>query len=143
MRVLPAWLAIAKIVAIERPHRAAGGFQHRLWRTGVPLHGTAEARIEIGNPLCQPAEFQAGAEVEHARDAPSLKERVQQCGIAMMLAGHHGKPFADIFSEFNGDFYAIDPHLFSPAQVIVTAMENGQTYRSGRLMPELVDASFA
>jgi methenyltetrahydromethanopterin cyclohydrolase len=56
---------------------------------------------------------------------------------------HHGKPFADIFSEFNGDFYAIDPHLFSPAEVIVTAMENGQTYRSGRLMPELVDASFA
>lgn len=55
----------------------------------------------------------------------------------------HGKPFADIFSEFNGDFYAIDPHLFSPAEVIVTAMESGQTYRSGRLMPDLVDASFS
>ncbi len=54
----------------------------------------------------------------------------------------HGKPFAEIFSAFNGDFYAIDPHLFSPAEVIVTAMESGQTYRSGRLMPELVNASF-
>ncbi|CAM5767283.1 Methenyltetrahydromethanopterin cyclohydrolase [Labrys miyagiensis] len=55
----------------------------------------------------------------------------------------HGKPFAEIFSAFNGDFYAIDPHLFSPAEVMVTALENGQTYRGGQIMPELVNASFS
>lgn len=43
----------------------------------------------------------------------------------------HGQPFADIFKSFNGDFYAIDPHLFSPAEVIVTAIETGDTFRSG------------
>lgn len=55
----------------------------------------------------------------------------------------HGKPFAEIFSRFKGDFYAIDPHLFSPAEVIVTALENGETFRGGQLMPDLVDASFS
>ncbi|MEK1855061.1 MAG: methenyltetrahydromethanopterin cyclohydrolase [Phyllobacterium sp.] len=43
----------------------------------------------------------------------------------------YGQPFADIFKKFKGDFYAIDPHLFSPAEVIVTSVETGDTFRSG------------
>jgi methenyltetrahydromethanopterin cyclohydrolase len=43
----------------------------------------------------------------------------------------HGQPFAEIFKRFNGDFYAIDPLLFSPAEVIVTAIETGDTFRAG------------
>ena len=43
----------------------------------------------------------------------------------------HGKPFAEIFKAFNGDFYAIDPLLFSPAEAIVTAIETGETFRTG------------
>lgn len=43
----------------------------------------------------------------------------------------HGQPFAEIFKRFDGDFYAIDPLLFSPAEVIVTAIESGETFRAG------------
>jgi methenyltetrahydromethanopterin cyclohydrolase len=43
----------------------------------------------------------------------------------------HGQPFAEIFKRFKGDFYAIDPLLFSPAEVIVTAIETGDTFRTG------------
>jgi len=43
----------------------------------------------------------------------------------------HGKPFAEIFKAFNGDFYAIDPLLFSPAEAIVTAIDTGETFRTG------------
>ncbi len=43
----------------------------------------------------------------------------------------HGQPFAQIFKQFNGDFYAIDPLLFSPAEVIVTAIDTGDTFRAG------------
>ncbi len=43
----------------------------------------------------------------------------------------YGQPFADIFKQFKGDFYAIDPLLFSPAEVLVTAIETGDTFRSG------------
>lgn len=55
----------------------------------------------------------------------------------------HGAPFSDVFKRFNGDFYAIDPHLFSPAEVIVTALDSGRSYRAGKLAPDLVDASFS
>src|SRR4029078_10655311 len=55
----------------------------------------------------------------------------------------YGRPFAEIFKSVKGDFYAIDPMLFSPATVIVTAIETGETFRAGRVNPGLVDASFA
>ena len=55
----------------------------------------------------------------------------------------YGAPFAEVFARFKGDFYAIDPHLFSPAEVIVTALGSGRSYRGGALAPDLVDASFA
>ena len=55
----------------------------------------------------------------------------------------YGQPFAEIFKRFKGDFYAIDPMLFSPAQVTVTALETGESFHAGRLNLDLLDASFA
>lgn len=55
----------------------------------------------------------------------------------------HGRPFAEIFKTYKGDFYAIDPMLFSPAEAIVTAVETGQTFRAGRIDDALLDASFS
>lgn len=55
----------------------------------------------------------------------------------------YGRPFAEIFKRFKGDFYAIDPLLFSPAQVTVTALDTGESFHAGRLNLELLDASFA
>jgi methenyltetrahydromethanopterin cyclohydrolase len=56
---------------------------------------------------------------------------------------HHGQPFADIFKRFKGDFYAIDPMLFSPAEVTVTAIESGGSFRAGHIDLKLLDASFS
>lgn len=55
----------------------------------------------------------------------------------------YGRPFAEVFAAFGGDFYAIDGALFSPAEVLVTAVDSGRSFRGGALAPELVDASFA
>ena len=55
----------------------------------------------------------------------------------------YGRPFAEIFRANKGDFYAIDPMLFSPAAAIVTAMDSGESFHAGRLDPALLDASFA
>ena len=54
----------------------------------------------------------------------------------------HGKPFAEIFKAYNGDFYQIDPMLFSPAVALVTAVETGQTFRAGKIEEGQLDASF-
>jgi methenyltetrahydromethanopterin cyclohydrolase len=55
----------------------------------------------------------------------------------------YGRPFADIFSEAHGDFYKIDPMLFSPATVSICNLDTGSTFRAGELAPDIVDASFS
>ena len=54
----------------------------------------------------------------------------------------YGKPFADIFKAYEYDFFKIDPMLFSPASVIVTAVESGKSFRAGQLDNALLDQSF-
>jgi len=54
----------------------------------------------------------------------------------------YGAPFAEIFRRFKGDFYAIDPMLFSPAEAIVTAVETGASFHAGAIDLDLIDASF-
>ena len=53
----------------------------------------------------------------------------------------YGTPFYDIFQRYEGDFYKIDPLLFSPAEVWLTSAESGRTFHAGRLNPEVLDAS--
>ncbi len=54
----------------------------------------------------------------------------------------YGKPFAEVFKAYEYDFFKIDPMLFSPASVIVTAVESGNSYRAGELDNALLDLSF-
>lgn len=54
----------------------------------------------------------------------------------------YGKPFAEIFKAYEYDFFKIDAMLFSPASVIVTAVESGKSFRAGKLDNELLDLSF-
>jgi methenyltetrahydromethanopterin cyclohydrolase len=53
----------------------------------------------------------------------------------------YGTPFYDIFQRYQGDFYKIDPLLFSPAEVWLTSTETGRTFHGGRLNPEVLEAS--
>ena len=53
----------------------------------------------------------------------------------------YGTPFYEIFQRYGGDFYKIDPLLFSPAEVWLTSTESGRTFHAGRLNPEVLEAS--
>jgi len=72
-----------------------------------------------------------------ASDARGLAE-----ALPAARSRDYGAPFAQVFKAAKGDFYAIDPMLFSPAAVIVTAIESGQSFAAGKLAPDLLDASF-
>ncbi len=54
----------------------------------------------------------------------------------------YGKPFAEVFKAVNMDFYQIDPLLFSPAAVTVTALASGKSFHAGKLDAALLDVSF-
>jgi len=53
----------------------------------------------------------------------------------------YGTPFYEIFQRYEGDFYKIDPLLFSPAEVWLTSTETGRTFHAGHLNPEILEAS--
>lgn len=54
----------------------------------------------------------------------------------------YGRPFKEIFDSAGGDFYAIDPHLFSPAAVQLISTTTGDVVSFGRVAPELLARSF-
>jgi len=72
-----------------------------------------------------------------ASEARALADRMPSKG-----SRDYGRPFADIFKRVKGDFYAIDPMLFSPAKVIVTATETGESFARGDVDADMLDASF-
>lgn len=45
----------------------------------------------------------------------------------------YGTPFYETFQRYDGDFYKVDPHLFSPAEVYLTSAESGRTFQAGRI----------
>jgi methenyltetrahydromethanopterin cyclohydrolase len=73
-----------------------------------------------------------------ASDA-ELEELAEQ--IPASASRDYGTPFYEIFQRYGGDFYKIDPLLFSPAEVWLTSTESGRTFHAGRLNPEVLEAS--
>ncbi len=60
--------------------------------------------------------------------------------IPSSASSDYGQPFYRLFKQY-GDFYKIDPLLFSPAQVIINNVASGKSYRAGRLNAEVLGAS--
>ena len=84
-----------------------------------------------------------GGRVQLFVDADDADARQLAEQLPSSSSSDHGAPFAEIFGRVNGDFYKIDGALFSPAEAIVTSVKTGNTFRGGRLEPDLVEASFA
>lgn len=54
----------------------------------------------------------------------------------------YGRPFAEIFAGYDMDFYKVDPLLFSPARVTVSALDHGKSFTAGSFDAELIARSF-
>lgn len=100
-----------------------GGFLTAMGRTNDAILYGGTVHLHVTGPDAEA--------VELANRLPSSASR------------DHGRPFAEVFATVKGDFYAIDPMLFSPARVTVTALDSGHSFHAGTLAPELVERSFA
>lgn len=84
-----------------------------------------------------------GAQVVlHVRgDDDSLNQIGPQ--VPSSASAEHGKSFREIFARHNGDFYAVDPLLFSPARVTFVNQETGRSWQFGQYEPQVLAESFA
>ena len=55
----------------------------------------------------------------------------------------YGTPFYDLFQRHGGDFYQIDPLLFSPAEVTFNNLSTGRTFHAGGVNVELLKQMIA
>ncbi len=54
----------------------------------------------------------------------------------------HGEPFATIFARYGHDFYKVDPHLFSPAEVVFQNVSTGRVHAFGATDDAILARSF-
>jgi methenyltetrahydromethanopterin cyclohydrolase len=82
-----------------------------------------------------------GGEARYTIKAPDAELEKLAEQLPASASRDYGTPFYEIFQRFEGDFYKIDPLLFSPAEVWLTSTESGRTFHAGRLNPEVLEAS--
>lgn len=72
-------------------------------------------------------------------------ESLQTIGpqVPSCASADYGQPFAKLFAKYDGDFYKIDPLLFSPAVVTLVNIETGNSFQFGKLNPEVLANSFS
>ncbi|MEO7137542.1 MAG: methenyltetrahydromethanopterin cyclohydrolase [Gemmatimonadales bacterium] len=82
-----------------------------------------------------------GGQARYTIKAPDAELEKLAEQVPASASRDYGTPFYEIFQRYGGDFYKIDPLLFSPAEVWLTSTESGRTFHAGRLNPEVLEAS--
>jgi methenyltetrahydromethanopterin cyclohydrolase len=62
--------------------------------------------------------------------------------VPALASESYGKPFLEIFEAAGRDFYQIDPHLFSPAEIVFQNLDTGRVHRFGEIAPKVLCKSF-
>jgi methenyltetrahydromethanopterin cyclohydrolase len=75
-----------------------------------------------------------------ADDDEALRQLVLR--LPASASSDYGEPFGSVLQRANFDFYAIDPLLFSPAQIRLTSLASGRSFEAGRVNLEVLERSF-
>jgi methenyltetrahydromethanopterin cyclohydrolase len=73
-------------------------------------------------------------------DDDALRELVER--LPASASSDYGEPFGKVLKAANFDFYAIDPLLFSPAQIRLTSVGSGRSFEAGAVNLEVLERSF-
>ncbi|MCF7935679.1 MAG: methenyltetrahydromethanopterin cyclohydrolase [Synergistales bacterium] len=74
-----------------------------------------------------------GGDVWYAVDCEDSAAEAVLERLPSSAARDFGVPFAELFKRYDGDFYQIDPLLFSPARVTLNNLATGRIFRAGEL----------
>lgn len=70
-------------------------------------------------------------------DLADIVTRIPSCS-----SGSHGSSFLELFEAAGRDFYALDPHVFAPAEVVLHNLETGVVHAHGTVDEALTRRSF-
>lgn len=115
---------------------------HKAHVQGFPLHQVLDGSGTAPLPPPAPDMVDAmgrtndailyGGRVHLAVDAEDDAARALADSLPSSNSPDYGRPFAEVFREYEFDFYRIDPNLFAPAEAWVSSLRSGRTWRAGR-----------
>lgn len=116
---------------------------HKAHVLGFPLHqvigGSGTAPLPPPSPDMVDAMGRTndailyGARVHLSVDADDNAARALADSLPSANSRDYGRPFAEVFREYEFDFYRVDPNLFAPAEAWVSSLKSGRTWRAGAL----------
>jgi methenyltetrahydromethanopterin cyclohydrolase len=83
-----------------------------------------------------------GGEVMLWVDASDEEVEAAGAKLPSSSSSDYGQLFADLFQRYGGDFYKIDPMLFSPAKVAINNLATGRYFEFGEINQGLLMKSF-
>ena len=83
-----------------------------------------------------------GGQVELTVDAPDDELEALVERLPSSASDDFGEPFGKVLKEADWDFYAIDPLLFSPAEVQLVSVQSGRSFHAGGVRLDVLEQSF-
>ena len=83
-----------------------------------------------------------GGQVELTVDAPDDELEAVVPRLPASASRDYGEPFGAVLERSGWDFYAIDPLLFSPAEVRLTSAQSGRSFHAGGIDMTVLERSF-
>jgi methenyltetrahydromethanopterin cyclohydrolase len=83
-----------------------------------------------------------GGQVELTVDAPDDELEGLVDRLPSSASDDFGEPFGKLLEAADWDFYAIDPLLFSPAEVRLVSVESGRSFHAGGVRLDVLEQSF-
>ena len=83
-----------------------------------------------------------GGQVELTVDAPDEELESIVPRLPASASDDYGEPFSSVLEGAGGDFYEIDPLLFSPAEVRLTSVSSGHSFHAGGVDLSVLERSF-
>ena len=73
---------------------------------------------------------------------PTTSSRGSSTRLPSSASEDFGEPFGKLLEAADWDFYAIDPMLFSPAEVRLVSVESGRSFHAGGVRLDVLERSF-
>jgi methenyltetrahydromethanopterin cyclohydrolase len=128
-------------VAMHKAHELKFPLDHIVDGTGTaPLSPPAPDFIKAMGRTNDAIVFAGQVQLYVRGDDESAKQLAEQ--LPSSSSKDYGRPFAEVFKDYEYDFFKVDPMLFSPAKITVTALESGRSFHTGEIDVKLLDASF-
>jgi methenyltetrahydromethanopterin cyclohydrolase len=112
----------------------------------VSAHGTAPLPPVAANDLAAIGRTNDailyGARVVLAVTGDDVSIEATGSQVPSSASADHGEPFASIFARYHHDFYAVDPDLFSPAEVVFQNVDTGKVREFGHVRHDVLSRSF-